>query len=444
MLEKILFLLNVHLKNYKLRLLDGVKRSSINHTFILSSLVLTCVDLLIFFKSYQAAFFLLSPLFRSNWKNSLNGVSLRVSKMMKNEERFQRFVHSHFEKELGDIGLKRFAENPQDLFGYMLIIVRKPTEQRKGIIILKYSAYFAIFAAKFDVKELLNEYELILEPSWAGYADMAILCFCTIKAPVYVMVYEEKDLLFVKSIASNLRPIEIGPSWWVDMETFYPREIEKEYDIVMVSSWSYFKNHFRLFKALKRLSKKGVNLKLCAVGYRGDFGYQNILKLSRFMGLDDNITFFDKVPQAKVAELMAKSKINILWSSFEGNNRSIIEGFWCNVPCLMKEGHNWGEKYRYINSKTGTFCTDQDLEQNIVFMLENCDSFAPFTYVENHHNYIEATKIILYQVDGYISDSSLDNIYFKINKLLGMEYIKADAMEELARYYERLLNIYKL
>ena len=193
----------------------------------------------------------------------------------------------------------------------------------------------------------------------------------------------------------------------------------------MVAGWASFKRHHQFLKAIKKLRAQGVELNVVFVGYSSNRDVNFIQPLLEYHGLQDCITVYEWITPAEVAELFKRSKINILWSKFEGNNRAIIEGMFCGTPGILREGHNYGEHYDFINPQTGVFANDNNLVETIKNMLANQDQFAPRDYVMQHRSCELATKIMSEELRRWETSKGrtwTEDLVVKINELNSMLY----------------------
>ena len=84
----------------------------------------------------------------------------------------------------------------------------------------------------------------------------------------------------------------------------------------------------------------------------------------------------------------------MIWSRKEGVNRVIIEGMFCDVPCLIPEGFNYGYRYPYVNEQTGCWSNDRNLPRDLLEMTHNPWPHSPAAWVRNHMTPQHATEIL--------------------------------------------------
>lgn len=406
---------------------EFIKYSRGNWTFLLSVCLYAKSRWHRSFGNWQKYIEGMSKLFRSGWVGSFSIVTKECQEIFvscSNIEKKENIISLAIENTAPSANTEKFFLDPKELFEGVLIVLRSPERGVKGVILIKYSYYFTLMFKLFNMKELARLYHIVLEPSWAGFADISILAYTSIGSPVFIMTYESRDEKFIRKLESNLVPISIGPSWWVNHDIFTPSDgtYEKKYDLVMVASWDPFKRHQKVFKVLKSLKESGVVLKVALAGYSVGGSKDRVIKLALFYGIQDQLVFFEKIPPKKVSELFRSSKLNILWSRFEGNNRSIIEGMFCDVPVLIRKGHNFGEEYSYINPRTGMFVEERKLGQTILEALSNRRNFHPRSFVMKNMSFQNATRILADKISEYDDNLNTSRLAYKTNELDGMKY----------------------
>ena len=98
-------------------------------------------------------------------------------------------------------------------------------------------------------------------------------------------------------------------------------------------------------------------------------------------GCADQIEIYDDIPQQQVNEVVNRARVSLLWSRREGVNRAIIESMFAGVPCVLRDGFNYGYKYPYINERTACFTSETDLPQTLLSAIRDHDRYAPREWV---------------------------------------------------------------
>jgi hypothetical protein len=64
------------------------------------------------------------------------------------------------------------------------------------------------------------------------------------------------------------------------------------------------------------------------------------------------------------------------------------------VPCILREGHNYGYRYPYINSQTGCFASEEELPNKLIGMIHNYQKFSPRDWVLSNMSCQKAIQIL--------------------------------------------------
>lgn len=288
----------------------------------------------------------------------------------------------------------RRAEDPERLLGLRILCLKSPAERERGVLVLDYAYVFPAFLKHFHVQRVMDQYYVVLEPSWVGYANLDLLAYSQFNTPVFVEAAEPRDARFLSEMRSNLLPVPIGGNWWVDHRVFTPLGLNKDVDLIMVSAWASYKRHERVFAALAALKRRGKVMRTVLVGYDGDLTAQDIISLATYHGVRDQVEIFEGLTPEQVNYQYNRSRANLLWSRREGFNRAIIEGMFADVPCILREGHNYGHRYAYTNAQTAKYADEDSLADVIVEVCEGVDGFRPREWVMSHMTCQRAASIL--------------------------------------------------
>lgn len=333
---------------------------------------------------------------------------------------------------------KKFLVNPASFLKSMAIVLKSPTIEEKGLILIAYNYAFPTFALLFDLNKLSAKYHFVLEPSTARYFMPEILMFKPLSTQVYIETPEPRDEQFINRFFNNFTNIPIAANWWIDDRIFKPApEADKDFDIIMVSSWLKLKRHKFLFKVISDLKKEGHLLSCVLVGYPIDLNKEDISKMAESLGVLEQITIYEKLDQKAVAKLYQRSRLNLLLSRREGFNRSIIEGFNCNIPCLIRKNFNFGHLYDYINEQTGGYFEDRTLRWDILNTLNNLKQYSPRRWIVEHKMTAQDAALKL-EMDIY--NKNENSVSVKTSGLHGMEYWNSDDEKKYKKDYEYIMT----
>jgi len=236
-----------------------------------------------------------------------------------------------------------------------------------------------------DMEALLRHYQLVLEPSWTGYANLEFLAFTRYRNhPIVMMSPFRGDREFLRILGSNLVPSELGPGDWVDPRVFCPLEGEpKRYDVVMVARWSLDKRHDLLLRALRHVADPTFRVAVVAINTPGDSDREAILMAIESSGSRPQIEIFEDLPPVEVNRVLNQSKVNVLLSRQEGGNRALFEGFFAGVPGIVFRNHI-GVRIEHFQPETGRLIERSSLVQELLYFREHWSEFNPRPWAMAH------------------------------------------------------------
>jgi len=282
-----------------------------------------------------------------------------------------------------------------------LIILKAPQSgtNERGALLVKYSEAIEALPAVFSLERLVRQYAVVLEPSWWGYADIRFLYYIGCDARVIVQSPMIADRRFVAGLNANLVPIAVGAGDWVDPDAFVPPpDSDRYWDVVMVSSWSTFKRHDVLFKALRRLRDKGTRLSAALVGYPRDLRLDDVRAIADRFAVRDQCTFFDSVPHSQVSEIVGRSRVSLLLSRQEGANKALYESLFVGTPVLVPADH-LGVNVEHVRA-VGQLFHDDELDDALVRMTGQSGGAATRTWAMEHTGAPRATQLLNERLRG--------------------------------------------
>jgi glycosyltransferase involved in cell wall biosynthesis len=325
------------------------------------------------------------------------------------------------------------------LLGPAVIVLKSASASEKGLVLAHYNHNFPVLAAQYDLDRLSSRYHLALEPSWSGFCDPQLLLYAKYRFPVFVEAYEPRDAAFLVSIRSNLVPVSIGGNWWVDHRVFFPKAQCKDSDVVMVAGWGSYKRHSRFFHALSRLRRNGHRLRVILIGYSVGWPKESVLDQARYFGVADQLEVHENVPYEQVNDVVNRAKVSVLWSRKEGFPRAVIESMFAGVPCIMRQGFNYGYHYPYINEETGCFADDAGLPRALLDLISRSAEMSPRTWVMENMTCQLATRILSESIGEWCSRQKepwSKPLAVKITKLNNMAYWDPDDGMRFGADYE--------
>lgn len=373
-------------------------------------------------------FLILSKLHRADCPGPANGRAERLAREAAagSNPAVTALYRDHTEQVTATPRTAHFVKDPARLLGPVAMVLKSPAGGEKGVVLLQYSHTFPLFASKFDLDRITARYYLVLEPDWSGYCDVNVLSYSRYPSPVFVQAYEPRDAALIAATRSNLVAVPTSTNWWVDHRLFRPLpDVRKDMDVVMVAGWGAYKRHHRFFAALGRLRRDGRRLRVLLLGYPIGLTREDILRRAAYYGVADQLELHEWIPYEEVNGYINRARVNVIWSRKEGVNRAIIEGMFAGVPCLVRDGFNYGFRYPYINPQTGEFASERGLSERLLWMIDHASEFAPRQWVSAHMSCQRATEILSAAIGNTAAARSepwSGGLAVKVNKLHAMVY----------------------
>jgi glycosyltransferase involved in cell wall biosynthesis len=334
---------------------------------------------------------------------------------------------------------------PENLLGARAIVLKSPSNGERGVIVLHYSYAFPIFAKLFDMEQVLRRYHLVLESSWSGYCDLNLLAFTRFASPIVAEASEPRDAEFVRTIDSNLVVSPTSSNWWVDHRVFRPLDgVEKDVDVIMVGAWAHYKRHAPFFRALRTLRRRGRRLRVVLVGYALEMPQAALRDVADAHGVLDQIEWYENLTQRDVNHQLNRAKVSLIWSRKEGVNKAIIESLFADVPCVLRQGFNYGYHYPYVNSSTGCFSSERALPDTLERMVERHADFSPRAWVAANMS-CQRAAVLLSDCIGDMCRRTNEpwsgGVAVKVNGLSAQEYWEPGDRERFEPDYRYLMSL---
>ena len=412
----------------------------------------TCIGGVLFYLGRERrAFDLMAKLHRSNCGRLSEIIAERIAHRAVVQKqrsgvnvRLRKAFGDHIFNQLPQLHTQRYFDQPERLLGSVAMVLKSPNSEGKGVIVVCYSYVFPLFARLFDVRKIAKDYLIVFEPSWSGYCNWDILCYSHLECPVFVQANEPRDYKFIEGLQPHFWPVPIAANSWVDHRVFRPIEdVKKDIDLIMVAGWADFKRHHRVFNALGKLRKRGVRLKAVFIGYPMNQSRDRILDAATYYGVRDQLEIYESLTPNEVNRHLNRAKVNLIWSRKEGVNRAIVEGMFADVPCLLREGFNYGYHYPHINSLTGCYANEQELPDKLIWMADNREKFSPRAWVEANMSCQRATDMLTRTIESSmakVGEPWSGRLAVKVNGLHGMQYWEPQEKETFVRDYSYLAS----
>jgi hypothetical protein len=341
------------------------------------------------------------------------------------------------------------VKNDEDLCLSRSIVLKMPIKDgfkviEKGVIVITFTPTFNYYFRVIDIKKLLNDFFVVLEPSWAGYCDAGILHWVRFnESSIVVQASEVKDRVFLNTIGKNLIPVDFGASDWVDFRVFHPIEgVVKVYDSVYVTSYRSGKRHHVYFRAIAAIGDPSYRGAI-ACGAWGQ-SKRDVLNLIKYYDIENNIDVYESLSQKDLNLLLNKAKVNVLFSKKEGSNRSVFEGFFSNVPALVLK-NNIGMNKNYINENTGMLVDEESVAGKLIYFKNNWKDFNPRKWAMENISPLKTTfklNSVLQKISQDENYSWTIDIVAKVNSPEVKYFNRSD--KGIIPSFNNILNNYKM
>ena len=211
---------------------------------------------------------------------------------------------------------------------------------------------------------------------------------------VVVQCFTAEDLAFVESVGPPFVPVALGPADWVSADIFKETAPQaKVYDLVMVANWGAHKRHAELFRTLSRIGDRKVRVLLVGFPWAGRTALDIRRQARVVAGRQIEIEIVEQISQVELARYLSQCKAFVFLSRKEGDNKALVEAMFADVPAIVYDRSIGGAVSR-VNPATGILSSDEDLAENICFMLDHYRDFSPRAWALEHTGSPIATRIV--------------------------------------------------
>lgn len=272
-------------------------------------------------------------------------------------------------------------------FGTRMSVLKEPRGAERGVLFVMFSELLPLMFATMDVRQLVEDYTIVVEPSWSGYCDEDFLRLTQLEDEVFILAAQPDDFAFLTRLRSNLVPVPLGPCDWVDPAVALPYlGNPKEFDLVMNAHWGASKRHHVLFRLLARARR---NYRVLLIGGAWEGRTQaDVRALASHFGVAGQVTLRERLPYEEVMDLTCRARVALLLSLKEGSNRAIAESLFCNVPAVVLSNHVGGI-VKNIRPETGRLVPEAGLEEAIESLLHG--TLAPRQWAEANISCFESS-----------------------------------------------------
>lgn len=311
----------------------------------------------------------------------------------------------------------------------------------KGAIIVKFTETFRTLYTSLNTKLLSKYFRIILEPSWVGYCLPEILAWSALDEEVIVFSPYKDDFDFLSNVSTNLIPMTLGPADWVDSSIFYKQpNIKKEYDAIFLANFNPVKRVDRCVRAVVRITKQYPAYKIALVCAGHGQSKKEVLATLECAKDKSNIDLYSALTQSEINDLFNKSRVNVLVSLREGQNKGLAEGLFSGTPALLIK-ESAGGNHVHINEMTGKVVYDANLESALISFLDD-DSYEPEKWANEVISPVKSTQKLndqLKKIELSKGNPWTKDLFVKVNRpeLNYLESGNAHLLNKRAEFLEQ-------
>jgi len=203
------------------------------------------------------------------------------------------------------------------------------------------------------------------------------------------MAFKEMTNLGIQNICNNTCIMDIGYNNYIFNSVWKQRE-NRNFKIVMISKFSdYQKRQDLLVDAIHYMKQKGyTDVEVCFIG-AGEEQNKIEKKVKDFQL--NNFSFFGRISQDKIQNILLKSDLNVLITEFEGVPKSMLEAMSVGIPVLVSDVKPLNS---YIIDGNNGFLVrndKKDIAEKIISIINNKEDMNRISkngkkYVNNNFN----------------------------------------------------------
>lgn len=211
---------------------------------------------------------------------------------------------------------------------------------------------------------------ILVQPSWCLIEHFEAICqlLAELKpqAPQLNFIFMAPNIETLNLYRGvGIQALNISSSCLIDDEVFRPVICDKIYDVIHIAQASPFKRHWLAYE-LDNIAvisyDSGISSDLSILS-----GYKNI-KYSNFTSDGNKVVINRRLNHAEVADLISQSRVGLILSSTEGQNRSSVEYLLCGIPIVTTPSK--GGRETFYDSRHVLICEpDSDAVKKHVKIL---------------------------------------------------------------------------
>ena len=299
-------------------------------------------------------------------------------------------------------------EHVRDLDGRCLVLAEPVLEtgqvRRKGVLLVKFTETSGKLFAKFGPETVCQWFRLVLEPSWAGYADPAILCWLNARDPIIVQATELADREMLGVLCANLVPVEFGSGDWIDPNRFAPlvETPSQKYNAISVANFGSWKRNHAFIAAVAAARRKRPGYRAALVLARlgkSSKALKRLRDIIAFHGVEEQLDVLEGLEQKDLRVLFSHADVLVLTSWKEGSSRVIFEAMAADCPVIVLR-RNVGVNKDYINEQTGKLVAERQLGNEMATFVRGTQRRSPRAWFLQHLGPENTTRKLVHKLQA--------------------------------------------
>ncbi len=250
----------------------------------------------------------------------------------------------------------------------------------RGVLLIKFTETVGLSGVECDLPLLAEFFDVVLEPSWAGYCVEELLVWRRFPGVLVIQATDPDDRVVVERLFPRAVCIAIGASNWVDYRCFHPTGADELYGSVYVANLTPGKRVYRFFETVVQLRQwyPAYRAALVVSSWGGEEGKAFVERLLEGYSLRGAVDVFVDLDQDGVNTVLNQSRVCVLLSRKEGSNKSLFESMFAGTPGLLLS-ENIGVAKEFIPPVAGVVVPERRLIDTLQgiqngTLLQNCDS----------------------------------------------------------------------
>ena len=324
------------------------------------------------------------------------------------------------------------------------LLVQLPSEDRKGVVMIWFEYDLITLLSIENLEGFLSEYRIAFFGSWSPPLFPVLWSIPEqFRKEVLMGMSHPCDRARLQSAGFKVEVLEnLYMSSWQRPEDFSPRSPgEKDVDIVMVANWAKFKRHWVLFRGLRELGI--TDLKVVLIGQpESGRTVSHVKEEARLFGVEEQITFVDRLPVSEVWRWLERSRISLILSRVEGSCVVVAESLMAGTPVGMLKNAGIGSR-AFINDQTGILLgSGKSFATDLKALLKQSEEMEPRKWAATEIS-AEKSLEVFQNALARGDDGAADGLKpFHLHAVL--KYDNPDLGEEWSRELNRLENQFAL